>query len=342
MSGAATVAADLALRCPECSAPVRSTGEACRCSGCGRGFPVLLGIPDLRVPVPAWIDFEEDRGLARDLAAHYSAEGSDALIARLLARRTGVPGGIVRRRLDEIGRAQAKYAAYLAPSGWIGGRLGAGVGGRCLEVGCGPGSFLFPAAARFADVVGVDISLAWLVIAKKRLGEHGLSSPIVCACVERLPLADAQFDLVVAFDTIEHVADGPAMLREAARVTRVGGVIACTTPNRFSLSGEPHVGLWGIGFLPRAWMPAYVRWRNGMTYHHTHPLSLLDIHRLLRAEPACRWTCRAAGISEGDRCAFRRGKRGMAGLYNRLIRSRLGRRLALPVAPFFEILGRRR
>jgi SAM-dependent methyltransferase len=324
-----------------CAAEVRSRGEAYTCSGCGRGFPALLGIPDLRAPVSAWIAFEDDWALARDLAAHYAAEGAEALMARLWARRMGVPGAIVRRRLDEIGRAEIKYADYLAPSGWLGSHLTRGVGDRCLELGCGPGSFLLPGATRFADVVGVDVSLAWLVIAKKRLEERGCPSPLVCACAERLPLADGQFDLVVAFDTIEHVADRPGTLREAVRVTRPGGMIACTTPNRFSLSGEPHVDLWGVGFLPRTWMPPYVRWRNGMAYSHTHPLSLFDVHRLLRAEPACRWTCTAATIWEGDRRAFGPVKRALGGLYNRLIRGRLGRRLIRPVAPFFEILGRR-
>jgi SAM-dependent methyltransferase len=188
----------------------------------------------------------------------------------------------------------------------------------------------------------VDVSLAWLVTARKRLEEHGLGASLVCACAERLPLADRQFDLVAAFDTLEHVADPPAMVREAVRVARHGGRIAATTPNRFSLSAEPHVGVWGVGFLPRAWMAAYVRWRNGMAYRHTHPLSLADLGRLLGGAPECEWSVAAPAVWEGDRQAFPPAKRALAGLYNAVIEGRLGRRVIRPVAPFFEILGRKR
>lgn len=342
MSAPPGAATGLDLRCPACGEAVRSDPDACACAGCGRTFPVLLGIPDLRVPVRAFVDFEEDRALARDLATGYAQETSGSLVGRVWARRVGVPGSLVQRRLGEIARAEAKYAAHLATAGWLGPPVRREPPEAALEIGCGPGSFLVPASRCFRRVVGVDISLAWLVIARKRLEEQGLGASLVCACAERLPLADGQFDLVAAFDTLEHVADPVALVREAVRVARLGGRIAATTPNRFSLSAEPHVGVWGVGFLPRAWMAPYVRWRNGMAYRHTYPLSLADVGRLLGGAPECAWSVTAPAVWEGDRQAFPPARRALAGLYNALIEGRLARRLVLPVAPFFEILGRKR
>ena len=55
------------------------------------------------------------------------------------------------------------------------------------------------------------------------------------------------------------------------------------TTNRFSIAPEPHVHLWGVGFLPRSWMPAYVRWRRGLAYDKHHLLSIFEVRRFLKA-----------------------------------------------------------
>jgi SAM-dependent methyltransferase len=48
----------------------------------------------------------------------------------------------------------------------------------------------------------------------------------------RLPFADASFGVFVSFETIEHVSDDAAYVREARRVLRDGGTFLCSTPNR--------------------------------------------------------------------------------------------------------------
>ncbi|MBA2481556.1 MAG: class I SAM-dependent methyltransferase [Planctomycetes bacterium] len=68
-----------------------------------------------------------------------------------------------------------------------------------------------------------------------------LSEPAVAKLAERgglarlgdatsLPFADRTFDLVCAFDIVEHVADDEAVFRELARVTRPGGVLVLSVP----------------------------------------------------------------------------------------------------------------
>lgn len=89
--------------------------------------------------------------------------------------------------------------------------------------------------------IGLDVSMAWLVIAKWMIAFHG-SDPILAAGVgEWLPLRDGQLSGVVSLDVIEHVRDSDRYLCEIDRVVGVGGSVALRTPNRFSLTSEPHV-----------------------------------------------------------------------------------------------------
>src|SRR5262249_10368600 len=52
------------------------------------------------------------------------------------------------------------------------------------------------------------------------------------ADVPRLPSPDHAYDVFFSFETIEHIADDLALLREAARVLKPGGTFVCSTPNR--------------------------------------------------------------------------------------------------------------
>jgi ubiquinone/menaquinone biosynthesis C-methylase UbiE len=57
------------------------------------------------------------------------------------------------------------------------------------------------------------------------------------ADAQNLPYAKDSFDAIVSCETIEHLPDPPAALREMARVTRSGGTLFLTTPNYFNLMG---------------------------------------------------------------------------------------------------------
>jgi hypothetical protein len=52
------------------------------------------------------------------------------------------------------------------------------------------------------------------------------------------------------------------------------------TVNRFSLAREPHVYLWGVGFLPRRWQAPYVRWRRDASFENIGLLSYRELRRL--------------------------------------------------------------
>jgi SAM-dependent methyltransferase len=95
-------------------------------------------------------------------------------------------------------------------------------GARVLDVATGPGYAAAEAAARGADVVGVDRSADMLALAR----ELNPGIEFTLAPAEGLPFEDGSFDAVVAGFLILHVADPDATALELARVLRPGGSLA--------------------------------------------------------------------------------------------------------------------
>jgi ubiquinone/menaquinone biosynthesis C-methylase UbiE len=104
-----------------------------------------------------------------------------------------------------------------------------------VDIACGQGRYspvikeAFPAC----QIIGIDISPVALELAMKRSPENHC---IAAAC-ESLPLADDTVDMIFSIETLEHVVDVRATIREWGRVLKPGGRILSTTPcaNRFSL-----------------------------------------------------------------------------------------------------------
>lgn len=106
------------------------------------------------------------------------------------------------------------------------------VGRRVLDVasGAGYGSALLADVAR--DVIGVDISPDAVAHAGGAYGARG-NLRFASASATALPLPDASVDVVVSFETLEHLpqADQPRMLAEIARVLAADGVLVISAPN---------------------------------------------------------------------------------------------------------------
>jgi ubiquinone/menaquinone biosynthesis C-methylase UbiE len=123
--------------------------------------------------------------------------------------------------------------------------------GRMLfDLGCGMGGFAVAAALQGARVTGMDYNLAYCGISRLRAKRHGLCLPVLCGVGERLPLPDSQFDLVTAWDVLEHVQRPEDLLAEVRRVLRPGGVLLLTAINRYAFR-DPHYHLPLINYLPR-------------------------------------------------------------------------------------------
>jgi SAM-dependent methyltransferase len=94
-------------------------------------------------------------------------------------------------------------------------RLKGRSGLRVIDVGCGDRPYEEVLRPYAAEYVGVDLKSAPLVD--------------VVASAERLPFGDAEFDCLLCNQVLEHAADPAAVLAEASRVLKPGGIALVST-----------------------------------------------------------------------------------------------------------------
>lgn len=119
-------------------------------------------------------------------------------------------------------RFMGRYSSQLSPQLADLARVAAGQ--RVLDVGCGPGVLTRELVARVgaANVVAVDPSEPFVAAARDRL--PGVD--VRLASAESMPFEDGTFDAALAQLVVHFMSDPVAGLREMARVTRDGGVVA--------------------------------------------------------------------------------------------------------------------
>ncbi len=103
-------------------------------------------------------------------------------------------------------------------------------GKRVLDAACGEGYGSALLARDALTVTGVDVAASAIEHARSRYAAPNLR--FVAGSVTALPLADASIDLVVSFETIEHLAAQREMLAEFRRVLVPDGVLIISSPNR--------------------------------------------------------------------------------------------------------------
>lgn len=123
---------------------------------------------------------------------------------------------------DAYDRFMGRYSVKLAPR--LADLADLEVGQRVLDVGCGPGALTEELVGRLGpgDVTAVDPSETFVAAARERL--PGVT--VERASAERLPFPDHSFDAALAQLVVHFMSDPVAGLREMARVTRTGGVVA--------------------------------------------------------------------------------------------------------------------
>ncbi len=324
-----------AFCCPLCKGGLDAEADAYRCPACDRTYPVVLGIPDFRVFPDSYISVEDDHQKGRVLAEKARSTDFAGLVRFYWRITPDVPSESVERFSRKALLLADKWDEALPA---LEGDL-TDTPGTVLEVGCGTGGFLVAAARRGRRVVGVDIAFRWLVVARKQLDERGLDAPLVCACAEHLPFPEGRFDLVFSEATLEHVRDPSAMLAESGRVGRPGGALALVTANRLSLAPEPHVGVWGVGFLPRRWMPAYVRWAKGVPYRFLRLVSRAELSRRLRRAGFVRLRFSAPAPTQAEVAAVSARERTLVAFYDRLRRVPGPRGLLSVFGPVLQVTG---
>jgi SAM-dependent methyltransferase/uncharacterized protein YbaR (Trm112 family) len=328
----------LKVCCPRCFGVLSAEKDKVLCTACRSEYPVISGIPDLRLPGPSWTDYEEDRSLARHLVAETAGCSAEEVIQWIYRQRQGWPEERVRVRtrqvLDAPDRLRRQFRDWLGP---------------CLnrdrvflDLGCGPGMLLAAGLSEGYRGIGIDVCLVWLVAAQKLIAEQGYNVTLAAALAESLPLPAASVGTVVSLDVIEHVANPATFLKEINRVTISGGYIAISTPNRYSLTAEPHVFLWGVGWLPRRLQAAYVMWRRHESYSFTRLLSTAEAARLVKKYTDVSFRILIPPVPDDELKQFPPLRARVARVYNLLSRWRFLRWAFLMIGPFFRIAGQKR
>lgn len=104
-------------------------------------------------------------------------------------------------------------------------------GKAVLDIACGEGYGSAILAGRAARVTGADVSIEAVEHARRTYSSCGALNFVQASATE-LPFPDATFDVVVSFETIEHLSEQERMVSELRRVLRTDGLLILSSPNR--------------------------------------------------------------------------------------------------------------
>jgi SAM-dependent methyltransferase len=125
---------------------------------------------------------------------------------------------------EAYGRFMGRYSEPLADE--FLGVVGPRPGQRIVDVGCGPGAVTTRLVDRLGAelVAAIDPSASFVAAARDRLPGVDIRQGVA----EELPWVDGTFDAALAQLVVHFMADPVAALREMARVTRPGGLVAAS------------------------------------------------------------------------------------------------------------------
>jgi 2-polyprenyl-6-hydroxyphenyl methylase / 3-demethylubiquinone-9 3-methyltransferase len=123
---------------------------------------------------------------------------------------------------------------------------------RLLDIGCGGGILSEPMARLGAEVVGLDPSEANIEIARLHAKKSGLAIDYRAVTAESLVASDGGFDVVLAMEVVEHVADVSAFIAAAGTLLKPNGLMFVATINRTAKAFA--LAIVGAEYLLR-WLP---------------------------------------------------------------------------------------
>lgn len=203
-----------------------------------------------------------------------------------------------------------------------------------LDVGCGNGGMLaairrgFPAAR----LAGCDALRAALSFAKTRVPDASL----VQLDIHHLPF-DREFEVVTAFDVLEHLDDDELVLRQMYRATTVGGGLVLSVPQHRWLWSALDVSTGHRRRYTRRELADKVR-RAGFTVVAATSFITLLLPMLAVARFAKR---RAAGLDRDAEFRLAPTANAAFGAVCRLERTAIERGVSFPIGGSLLLVGRR-
>lgn len=155
---------------------------------------------------------------------------------------------------------------------------------RILDIGCGGGLLSEPMARLGAQVVGADAAERNIPVARLHAEEQGLQIDYRHTTAEALAAAGEAFDVVLAMEIVEHVADPQGFLSTCQSLMKPGGLIVASTINRNPKS-------FMMAIVGAEWV---MRWLPKGTHEWAKFITPEELERYLRS----------AGIDPVDRKGF--------------------------------------
>ena len=149
-----------------------------------------------------------------------------------------------------VGYIRDRAAAHWQRDALAGGPL---TGLTVLDIGCGGGLLSEPMTRLGARVTGLDAAERNIAVARLHAEGQALDIDYRSGTAEGLAEAGASFDIVLALEVVEHVADVDFFLQSIGRLVKPGGLMFLSTLNRtakawmLAIAGAEYV----LGWLPR-------------------------------------------------------------------------------------------
>jgi ubiquinone/menaquinone biosynthesis C-methylase UbiE len=268
---------DFGIVCPNCKGEIKAFDSTISCRSCNHKFPIILGIPDLRYPP---VDLDKTDKIMLD---HYEKKSYTDLF-NFLVRKTRLPNKIIEDSQNYY-QNQGERTTIMTEMFLDKLRINFGepILFRALDLGCGSGAGVVALSRYFEQVIGIDSSLAQLLIAKKYLSDLKIGKFIlICANAENLPVNNQTISYIQATNVIEHIVNVNKVLNEISRSLSGNGYFSADSRNRYDLFfPEPHTGIRFLGFLPRKLIPKYVNYRCKSDYEKTQLLSYKEIKGMM-------------------------------------------------------------
>jgi len=121
-----------------------------------------------------------------------------------------------------------------------------------LDIGCGGGLLCEPTTRLGAQVTGIDAAERNIATARLHAERQGLAIDYREATAEALTAEGRQFDIVLALEIVEHVADVDLFLKSCGRLAKPGGLVFLSTLNRTAKAWA--LAIAGAEYMLR-WLP---------------------------------------------------------------------------------------
>lgn len=204
------------LICPECRNALDYQTREIVCSACGKRFSVEGGLPVMAA------DYVPASGEPKPQAKTETFER--------IPIENFSPGD-----QDHV----QDFVRYQFATKFVKGRV-------VVDAACGTGygTRMLASAGGAGFVLGVDLAMAGLSVGVSQLTES--NAGFTCGSVKQLPLRDESVDVVVSFETFEHIPEVGDYLDEVRRILKVDGIAVISTPlneleSRFTPSNPFHV-----------------------------------------------------------------------------------------------------